>query len=242
MVLFSIASDLTDCQNIAVFHIGDLIRKLRDESGWSQEELGRRSDLNKETIVRIEAGLPSRTDTLERVAKSFGKNLAGLYSMLLSPPRADGGKRELLGDVEGEILDDVRDYKRDDIPIIQEGEASPNGLMWDAESKSLREIDQFTSRPSDYRERGAYAVVLRGDSMEPCMRRGMRLIISPNIAVGDGDIAYVQLKSGERLIKIATKTGDGWLLTSANPAYAPRSVKTDEIEHVHRVAYVRLLK
>ena len=41
---------------------------------------------------------------------------------------------------------------------------------------------------------------------------------------------------------ILTKQSEGWLLTSANPAYAPRAVKNDEVEHIHRVAYVRLLK
>jgi phage repressor protein C with HTH and peptisase S24 domain len=78
--------------------------------------------------------------------------------------------------------------------------------------------------------------------MQPILKRGMRLIVSVIQPVGDGDLAYVQLKSGERLAKIATRQTDGWLLTSANPAYPPRAVRIDEIQHIHKVAYVRFLK
>lgn len=139
------------------------------------------------------------------------------------------------------IDEDVTNYKRADVPIIQEGEASPVGMIWDAGDPRTTEVE-YTSRPYDFRESGAYAVVLRGDSMEPILKRGMRLIMSAVQPVGDGDVAYVQLRNGERLVKIATRVTDGWLLTSANPAHPPRQVHVDEVEHIHKVAYVRFLK
>jgi phage repressor protein C with HTH and peptisase S24 domain len=66
--------------------------------------------------------------------------------------------------------------------------------------------------------------------------------VSPNVPVGDGDVAYVQLRSGERLVKLVTRTDDGYLLASVNPQYAPRFVRNDDVEHVHRIAYARLLR
>ena len=103
--------------------------------------------------------------------------------------------------------------------------------MYDGDSRSVSEVER-TSRPYDYRETGAYAVVLRGDSMEPLLKRGMRLIVSLTQPIGDGDLRYVQLRSGERLAKIAARQGGGWLLSSANPAYSPRFVTMSKIPKV----------
>ncbi|HEX7087099.1 MAG TPA: hypothetical protein VF198_12085 [Vicinamibacterales bacterium] len=38
------------------------------------------------------------------------------------------------------------------------------------------------------------------------------------------------------------KSPGAYLLTSYNPAYPPRFVPASEVQHVHRVAYVRTLK
>jgi hypothetical protein len=50
----------------------------------------------------------------------------------------------------------------------------------------------------------------------------MLLIISPNTWIADGDEAYVQLLSGERLIQIVRRVPDGFLLESATPLYLAR--------------------
>lgn len=232
--LLTLDTDLSICKTPAVFHVGDVIRKLRNSRGWSQTELGEKAALNKDTINRIESGEKPRQDSIERIAAALGVELHELYA-------ARSGRGEVESR-EGEVVADrVGDYRRGDIAVIQEGEASPEGLAWDAETPPAREVER-TSRPYDFRDPGAYAVVLRGDSMEPLLKRGMRLIVSPNIPVGDGDLAYAQLKSGERLVKIARKQNGGWLLSSANPAYEPRYVSGDQVEHIHRVAYVRFLK
>ena len=57
--------------------------------------------------------------------------------------------------------------------------------------------------------------------------------------LADGDLAYAQLKTGERVVRIVTRLNDGWLLWSANAAYAPRVVPTDQIESLHTIVYVR---
>lgn len=42
------------CDTAAVFTLGDVVRKLREQKGWDQSELARRAKVNKQTIVRIE--------------------------------------------------------------------------------------------------------------------------------------------------------------------------------------------
>jgi phage repressor protein C with HTH and peptisase S24 domain len=75
--------------------------------------------------------------------------------------------------------------------------------------------------------------------MLPVFKPGMTLIVSPNVPVNDGDEVYVQLLSGERLIKIARRVSDGWLLESTNPAYEPRFVQKSEVGAIHPVLYAR---
>lgn len=230
----------------SVATLGQNLQRLRKRAGFkTARSFAEAIGIVPSVISKLEndlQGLPEGP-TLLRLAKvlkcSVDELLEGVdpdYQAMLQarakePPRG-----------EAEPLDeDVTQYEQDDIPIIQEGDASPNGFVYDGEPLSADRAAR-TSRPYDYREKGAYAVVLRGDSMEPTLKRGMRLIVSQIQKVLDGDLVYVQLKSGERLAKIATRQSEGWLLTSANPAYGPRFVKFDDIAHIHKVAYVRLLK
>lgn len=96
--------------------------------------------------------------------------------------------------------------------------------------------------PADAGYDQSFAVVLRADSMEPLLKRGMRLLVSPTHSVNDGDLAYVHLKSGERLIKLVTRHRNGWWLSAANPAYPPRFVATAQISALHRVVLASFVR
>jgi SOS-response transcriptional repressor LexA len=141
-------------------------------------------------------------------------------------------------DVEDDIVD-VSGYKKDDIPVIAEGDASPQpGLFWD-DTGLKADVEDRISRPFDVRDPRAYGVRVRGDSMAPAYRPGMVLVISPNTPVRDGDEVYVQLLDGERLLKVARRMPGGWLLESINPAYEARFVKRSEIGAMHPVLWAR---
>lgn len=72
-------------------HIGQIIRSLREEKGWSQEKLALDAGMGTSHVSRIERGerrLPtSRLDTL---AVALGTTPAAVYAMLegLQPPQA----------------------------------------------------------------------------------------------------------------------------------------------------------
>lgn len=52
-------------------------------------------------------------------------------------------------------------------------------LAWSDNGTPLFHVDEWSSRPSDVRDPRAYLVIVRGDSMEPMIKRGMRAIVSP---------------------------------------------------------------
>jgi transcriptional regulator with XRE-family HTH domain len=73
-----------------------IIRQLRDERGWTQEELAKRAGINKQSIHRIEAGHQKRgthPQTVERLAKALGVEPSMLTGR---PPR--------LSDSDGESI------------------------------------------------------------------------------------------------------------------------------------------
>lgn len=228
------------CETLPVFHVGDVIRKLRTERGWTLDDLAAHSGVNKMTISGIERGADARKSTIDRLAVAFGLPVAQLYSQTSDQPRHTGTKSS---ESEGEPdpdFDVVTGYTPDDLPVVTEGEASPAGsIFWDQAGRLLSSITERLSRPAGLTDRAAYAVKVRGDSMVPVFRPGHYVVCSPKAPVGDGDEVYVELRSGEHLIKIARRMDGGWLLESANRVYEPRFVRKTEIEKIHLIVWSR---
>lgn len=214
-----------------MFHVGDVVRKLRNDRGWSQTQLADAAGVNKETVVRIESGLVTRTDKLAAIAGALKRTVPDLYRSLL-PGGADGATDPDLVDVAG--------YTPDDIPVLGEGQASPQGsIHFDEGGASAHQADDWVARPPDVKDPTAYGVRVRDDSMVPAYRPGMIAIVSPNTPLADGDEACVHLRSGERLIKIVRRIHEGYILESANPAYPARHVTDTEVMAIHTIVYAK---
>lgn len=210
--------------------VGDRIRAARDEKGWSQYELATKASLNKETVNRMELGGNTSMESLVAVAAALGLNPSDLLRK----------SSDQVGDELEELSYDITTgYKRDDIPVIAEGDATPEPeLLWDDDG--LRpEVEDRISRPFDVKDPRAIAVRVRGDSMMPRYRAGDEVIVSPNSDVNDGDEVFIKLRTGERLLKVARRASGGWILESWNPAYPARFVKKSEIEVMQPIVWIR---
>jgi transcriptional regulator with XRE-family HTH domain len=208
--------------------LGARVRALRNEKGWSQEELADKSRVGRETIVRLEKGDNTTVETLFAVA---GALQVPWTTFVVSAPLNHGDDVAAFEDVSGYVVDDL--------PVVFEGDASPIGTAWDQEGRLLAHISERISRPAGLNDKQAYGVRVRGDSMRPKYEPGDILVVSPNLPVRTGLRCYVQLKSGERLIKQVRRTMSGWMLESINQAYDSREVRDDEIEFMHRIIWAR---
>lgn len=54
---------------------GDVIREARKKRGWSQAELGEKSNVSRPTIARIEANNDVTTATIAKIAQALGLKL-----------------------------------------------------------------------------------------------------------------------------------------------------------------------
>lgn len=229
--------------------IGGNIREARKRAGYETgKAFAAAMDVDPSRVSEWETDTyqPS-VDTLLKIATFLNCSVDVLLDGVnkgYEPVRRAFSRRKAEGPVDSieaeEIDDDIATgYKRGDIPVIAEGDASPQpSLLWNEEGLKS-DVEDRISRPYDVRDPRAYAVRVRGDSMVPRYRPGEVLVVSPNTAVEDGDEVYVALLSGERLLKVARRSPGGWILESENRAYPARFVKKGEIGTMHPILWIR---
>ncbi len=54
-------------------HIGEQLRRARRDEGWSQAELARRANVNRNSVSALERGEGSSLSTLIRVVRALGR-------------------------------------------------------------------------------------------------------------------------------------------------------------------------
>jgi hypothetical protein len=79
----------------------------------------------------------------------------------------------------------------------------------------------------------AYGVVVEGDSMEPLLRSGDRVVCDPNLELRHNDVAVVKLKDGRIYIKRFQRLGSEIRLESENPDWPPMHFEESEVEYAH---------
>lgn len=80
--------------------IGRTIQRLREDLGFSQEELAARAELSRSTIQNIENGRRApQSASLRRIARVLGTDAATLHRGTVSPAPATGHQRDELEDL-----------------------------------------------------------------------------------------------------------------------------------------------
>lgn len=64
------------------WHVGDVVRKLRERRRWNQARLGKESGLNIGSVVSVEKNANTKRETLEKVARGLGVSVAALYALV----------------------------------------------------------------------------------------------------------------------------------------------------------------
>lgn len=74
------------------WHVGDVVRKLRQLRRWNQSKLAEKAGLNKGTIVAVERNISAGIErgTYEAVARAFLLSVGELFSLV---PRATTTER-----------------------------------------------------------------------------------------------------------------------------------------------------
>jgi transcriptional regulator with XRE-family HTH domain len=88
------------------------------------------------------------------------------------------------------------------------------------------------------RDRGAYALRIRGDSMYPAIRNGWYVVIEPSGAPQEDEYVLIKLKDGRKMVKeLRRRTRDTVIVESVNGG-ARMTIATDDIDEISPVANV----
>jgi SOS-response transcriptional repressor LexA len=202
--------------------IGELIKRLREEHGWTQAQLGERVRLDGTNIARRESGRTQvKADERFTFAKAFGMSVVEF-------------------DEQWRRSEIERTRGAEGIPIINR---APAGQIVDYE-----EYGVDSGQGVEYVERGdvkdhlAFGVIVVGQSMEPKLREGDHVILSACDPYRDdgklqpGKIVFVRFTQerggGCTLARIFVEDEGMIRLHKDNPAYKPIYCRREEIQSI----------
>ncbi|HEU3910879.1 TPA: helix-turn-helix domain-containing protein [Streptococcus pneumoniae] len=232
-------------------HVGEKIKFLRKENGWTQSVLAEKMSTSKQTISKYEKGIIKvNQDTIFKLADIFGVSIDSFFPPIieeiattspvqaiydqLTPPRQAKAltylKKQLLEQKNENIvseniisLDDYRESKT--LPVIGVVTAG-NGITQD-DNLNMEKCFYTDEIPDDY-DAIAYVV---GNSMEPKIKNGDYLFIKNTPQVDYNTIGIFQV-DGANYVK---KLRQGYL-ESLNPECA--DIQLDENNDIRTIGEV----
>lgn len=198
---------------------------LAAEYGLSASGLAKRSGLDATTFNPSKRRMPdgrARWPSTESVAKVLNATGASLeqFTAMVTGIRAGPAA--------------ARPPRR--IPLLGFAQAGGEGFFDDAgfpvgggwDEMSLPEIG----------DPNAYALEISGDSMEPVLRDGDTVVVSPSAPIRRGDRVVARTAGGEVMAKqLARRSAKRIELKSLNPAHRDRSFDLSEVAWVHRIIW-----
>jgi transcriptional regulator with XRE-family HTH domain len=185
---------------------GEIIRRRREELGWSQAQLGNRVGISQPAIKKIEAGDSRHSKFLPKIAQLLSIPLSDLDLSLTG----------VVGAPAPEIAPTPRILGERDFPVHASAEGGPGQIIVSHEA-----VD-FMARPAPLiHVRDSYGLLITGTSMEPEYRQGDTALVNPHLPVIQGEVyIFYAEKAGEARATIKylrRATADKWLLSQHNP-------------------------
>lgn len=197
---------------------------LAAEYGLSASGLAKRSGLDSTTFNPSKRRMPDgrarwpSTESLAKVLNATGASLEQFTALVTGMRTATS----------------ARPPRR--IPLLGFAQAGGEGFFDDAgfpvgggwDEMSLPEIG----------DPNAYALEISGDSMEPVLRDGDTVVVSPASPIRRGDRVVARTLAGEVMAKqLSRRSARRIELKSLNPAHRDRSFDLSEVAWVHRIIW-----
>ena len=126
------------------------------------------------------------------------------------------------------LIDDVR------IPVVGEVQGGDDGYLEELEYP-VGHGEGYVLYPS--KDKNAFALRVRGESMHPRYRSGEFVIVEPSIQPQPGEDVVVSCKNGRKMLKVFNwERDDEAQFLSINNGFAPITLKLNEIQSIFLVS------
>ena len=207
---------------------------LIEKHGINPSVLAKETGVNQPTIFKILAGESKepRHSTLKPIADFFRVSVVALQE---GDARGLDALNERMGEHTGNDYQYlVAQFKQ--VPVVGSVKGGPDGFLEEL-GYPPGHGDGHVEYPA--RDKNAYALRVRGDSMRPRIKSGEFLIVEPNHGVSPGDDVVVICKDGRKLVKELLYIKDNEVrLSSINADYEPIILFQEEVEAIHYVAAI----
>lgn len=189
--------------------LGDRIREARKRVGINQDELARRIDVNPVSISYWESGKREvRMSTLERIAEALDTPLHFFYEEVF---------KDELEEMKTRLILDEPSAEKIQVPIIAFVRCGDL-----ASSENLSIIDEFMEEYGvvtkdelrGYNANDVFFSIAEGDSMEPEVREGDRVLMAATDVAYHGDMVVVSFADTDEVTLkwFAVKDGEYFLV------------------------------
>ena len=194
-------------------HVGERIQQKMVEQHISQNRLAKAAKISQSGLSSIISGASSPKEvTLSAIAAALGCTAAELMGESVSP---------------------FIPINRNVVPIIGQ-------IACGTPILAQENIEGYADLPDGIR--ADFALICKGDSMEPTFRNGDYVLIRAQPEVETGQIAAISI-DGEATLKHVYRYSDHMTLTAENPAFAPITIYYEDgmdiIIHGLAVGYTR---
>jgi phage repressor protein C with HTH and peptisase S24 domain len=117
------------------------------------------------------------------------------------------------------------------IPIVGTAQMGADGY-WYALEEADGTVDAYS------RDASAYALRLKGDSMEPAIHSGWVAVIEPDRDYFPGEYVMVRTTEGESMLKRLLYSNEAEVSLLSVNGHTIRNIPTEQIEHIHSVGAI----
>ncbi len=122
------------------------------------------------------------------------------------------------------------------VPLVGFAQAGHGGLFDDGGFPTGEGWEQILF--PNITDENSYALQISGDSMEPALRAGDTIVVSPNVSVRVGDRVVVKTVHGEVMAKVLKNQNARRIeLESINPAHGVRTLDNDDVVWMSRIIW-----
>ena len=209
--------------------IGKRIALLREQKGWNQSELAREMGVTPQSVQAWEAG---KNVPRQQKMKKLAGVLGATVGELMSDDVIEGDFQRITGQLESNVEQGppiVSPYRA--IPIVGTAQMGAEGY-WYALEEADGTVDAYS------RDASAYALRLKGDSMEPAIHSGWIAVIEPDRDYFPGEYVMVRTTEGESMLKRLLYSNEAEVSLLSVNGHTIRNIPTEQIEHIHSVGAI----